>query len=236
MNSSKPHTHRLTHTYIHTHVGATAALHQHPRCLAWQQTTQETKTRLSAVLPSEDNVVDSEMSRGLEHVRYCFKIDTIEEDWITKMRLGRDEWSRPWLDESWSPLQIALIISECITTRQAKQPGLVLILFIRYMSYSSLILCQTRWRSGWHAETIQIDLRIFKLDMKKWGFFLKRQTETSQVFSKYRWHHTTVSLQRVMTNDPVIEPPGQVQHSAANELNCWLTQAEHSFGLMSSTS
>lgn len=121
MNSSKPQ----------THTWAAAALHQHPHCLAWQQTSQETKTLLSTILPTEDNVLDSDMSQRLECVRYCFKISTIEEDWITKMRLGRDEWSGLWLDESWSPLQIALIIGECITLHSSG-------LFPLYMSYFNL--------------------------------------------------------------------------------------------------
>lgn len=38
--------------------------------------------------------LDSDMSQRLEYVHYCFKNpNTMERDWITKMRLGRDEWS-----------------------------------------------------------------------------------------------------------------------------------------------
>lgn len=147
MNSLKPQTHGEPPLHsINTH------------SLARQQTSQETKTRrLSDILPTVDNVFDSDMSQRLEYVHHCFKFSTIEEAWITKMWLGRDEWSRlaGWILKSSSdcsnyqwmhyPLKLKSQAWGLFTISDSQSRGVVVI-YIPFdsISYGSGMLCPRR--------------------------------------------------------------------------------------------
>lgn len=119
----------------------------------------------------------------------------------------------------------------------SQAPGLFVISVSQ--SVGSVVWCGVVWRckntlpSGFSlifiSDTATICLH-FHQKMTRGDNGFKSGAELSRVFSKYRWCHSLqVNHRREETSAQMIkmtEPSGQLQHSAVEELNSWLTQAE----------
>lgn len=183
--------------------------------------------------------LDSDTSQHLEYVRYCSKIITIEEDWITKMRLVRDEWSRtvagwimkstsdcsnyqrmhypPYKLNSWASGLFVISVSPVRCGSTSTHSPLASLWF--YFRHKRVSFNAHQWSS---SVFIKVDMKL----CNKSNNGIKDRNETRP---RLRWNRTPVISPYIHTRlrEKMKWPNDWLTRSTAvNELNCWLTQPE----------